>query len=61
MAEIEQENIQTAEQENNLAGTAQVQYTEQSQPVHLVLSAEAESELAELERQYREAMEKANI
>lgn len=57
MENIEQENIQKAQQENLLEGKIIV---EQSQAIQLVQSKEAENEIAELERQYRETIEREN-
>lgn len=63
MAEIEQENTQEVQQENLLGGEAiaqQAQTEEQPQAIQLVQPKEAEDEIAELERQYRETIEREN-
>lgn len=63
MAEIEQENTQEVKQENLLGGEAiaqQAQTEEQSQAIQLVLPKEAKDKIAELERQYRETIEREN-
>lgn len=63
MAEIEQENIQEVQQENLLEGKAiaqQAQTEKQPQAIQLVQPKEAEDEIAELERQYRETIEREN-
>lgn len=63
MAEIEQENIQEVQQENLLGGKAiaqQAQTEKQPQAIQLVQPKEAEDEIAELERQYRETIEREN-
>lgn len=57
MENIEQENIQKVQQENLLEGKI---IAEQSQAIQLVQSKEAENEIAELERQYRETIEREN-
>lgn len=63
MAEIEQENTQEVQQENLLGGEAiaqQARTEEQPQTIQLVQPKEAEDEIAELERQYRETIEREN-
>lgn len=63
MENIEQENTQEAQQENLLGGEViaeQAQTEEQPQAIQLVLPKEAEDEIAELERQYRETVEREN-
>lgn len=52
MENIEQENTQKVQQENS---------SEQPQIVQLVQSKEAEAEIAELEKRYRETVERENI
>lgn len=63
MENIEQENTQEVQQENLLGGEViaeQAQTEEQPQAIQLVLPKEAEDEIAELERQYRETIEREN-
>lgn len=63
MENIEQENTQEVQQENLLDGglfAEQAQTEELSQAIQLVQSKEAEDEIAELERQYRETIEREN-
>lgn len=63
MENIEQENTQEVQQENLLGGEVlaeQTQTEEQPQAIQLVLPKEAEDEIAELERQYRETVEREN-
>lgn len=63
MENIEQENTQEVQQENSLEGEViaeQAQTEEQPQAIQLVLPKEAEDEIAELERQYRETIEREN-
>ena len=63
MENIEQENTQEVQQENLLEGEViaeQAQTEEQPQAIQLVLPKEAEDEIAELERQYRETVEREN-
>lgn len=63
MENIEQENTQEVQQENLLGGEViaeQAQTEEQPQAIQLVLPKEAEDEIAELERQYRETVEREN-
>ena len=57
MENIEQENIQKAQQENLLEGKVIV---EQFHAIQLVQPKEAEDEIAELEKQYRETIEREN-
>lgn len=63
MENIEQENTQEVQQENLLEGeiiAEQAQTEERSQAIQLVQPKEAEDEIAELERQYREIIEREN-
>lgn len=63
MENIEQENTQEVQQENLLDGglfAEQAQTEEWPQAIQLVQSKEAEDEIAELERQYRETIEREN-
>lgn len=63
MENIKQENTQEAQQENLLGGkiiAEQAQIEERPQVIQLVLPKEAEDEIAELERQYREIIEREN-
>lgn len=63
MENIEQENTQEVQQENLLGGeiaTKQAQSEEQPQAIQLVLPKEAEDEIAGLEKQYRETVEREN-
>lgn len=63
MENIEQENTQEIQQEDLLGGEViaeQAQTEEQPQAIQLVLPKEAEDEIAELERQYRETVEREN-
>ena len=63
MGNIEQENTQEVQQENLLEGeiaTKQAQSEEQPQAIQLVLPKEAEDEIAGLEKQYRETIEREN-
>lgn len=63
MENIEQENTQEVQQENLLGGEViaeQAQTKEQPQTIQLVQPKEAEDEIAELERQYREIIEREN-
>lgn len=63
MENIEQENTQEVQQENLLGGEViaeQAQTEEWPQAIQLVLSKEAEDKIAELERQYRETIEREN-
>lgn len=63
MENIEQENTQEVQQENLLGGEViaeQAQTEEQPQAIQLVQPKEAEDEIAELERQYRETIEREN-
>lgn len=66
MENIEQENTQEVQQENNLLeGTQPValseETTEMPQAVQLVQPKEAIDNMAEIERQYRETIERENI
>lgn len=63
MENIEQENIQEVQQENLLGGETaieQAQSEEQPQAIQLVQPKEAENEIARLEKQYRETIEREN-
>ena len=63
MENIEQENTQEVQQENLLEGEViaeQAQTEKRPQAIQLVYSKEAEDEIAELERQYRETIEREN-
>ncbi len=63
MENIEQENTQEVQQENLLGDeivTKQAQSEEQPQAIQLVLPKEAEDEIAGLEKQYRETVEREN-
>lgn len=63
MENIEQENTQEVQQENLLEGEViaeQAQTEERPQAIQLVLPKEAKDEIAELERQYRETVEREN-
>lgn len=65
MENIEQENTQEVQQENLLGGEVnslaeQAQTEERPQAIQLVQPKEAEDEIAELERQYRETIEREN-
>ena len=63
MENIEQENTQEIQQENLLGGEViaeQAQTEERPQTIQLVLPKEAKDEIAELERQYRETIEREN-
>lgn len=63
MENIEQENTQEVQQENLLGGEViaeQAQTEERLQAIQLVQPKEAEDEIAELERQYRETIEREN-
>ena len=63
MENIEQENTQEVQQENLLEGEViaeQAQTEERPQAIQLVLPKEAEDKIAELERQYRETIEREN-
>lgn len=63
MENIEQENTQEVQQENLLGGeiiAEQAQTEERPQAIQLVLPKEAEDKIAELERQYRETIEREN-
>ena len=65
MENIEQENTQEVQQENNLLEGAQPvalseETTEMSQAVQLVQPKEAIDNMAEIERQYRETIEREN-
>jgi hypothetical protein len=66
MENIEQENTQEVQQENNLLEGAQPvalseETTEMPQAVQLVQPKEAIDNMAEIERQYRETIERENI
>ena len=66
MENIEQENTQEVQQENNLLKGAQPvalseETTEMPQAVQLVQPKEAIDNMAEIERQYRETIERENI
>lgn len=58
------ENIEQKVQQENLLGgkviAEQVKIEEQPQAIQLVQPKEAEDEIAELERQYRETIEREN-
>lgn len=60
----EQENTQEVQQENLLDGSQSVQAMQEENElptaVQLVQPKEAEDEIAELERQYRETIEREN-
>lgn len=63
MENIEQENTQEVQQENLLGGEViaeQAQTEERPQAIQLVQPKEAEDKIAELERQYRETVEREN-
>ena len=65
MENIEQENTQEAQQENNLLEGVQSvalseETTEMPQAVQLVQPKEAIDSMAEIERQYRETIEREN-
>jgi hypothetical protein len=65
MENIEQENTQEVQQENNLLEGAQPvalseETTEMPQAVQLVQPKEAIDNMAEIERQYRETIEREN-
>ena len=63
MENIEQENIQEVQRENLLEGEViaeQAQTEERPQVIQLVLPKEIEDENAELEKQYRETIEREN-
>lgn len=63
MENIEQENTQEVQQENLLEGeviVGQAQTEERPQAIQLVQPKEAEDKIAELERQYRETIEREN-
>lgn len=63
MENIEQENTQEVQQENLLGSETvieQVQSEEQPQAIQLVQPKEAEDEIARLEKQYRETIEREN-
>lgn len=63
MENIEQENTQEVQQENLLGGEViaeQAQTEERPQAIQLVQPKEAKDEIAELERQYRETIEREN-
>ena len=63
MENIEQENIQEIQRENLLEDEViaeQAQTEERPQAIQLVLPKEAEDEIAELEKQYRETIEREN-
>ena len=63
MENIEQENTQEVQQENLLGGEViaeQAQTEERPQAIHLVQPKEAKDEIAELERLYRETIEREN-
>ena len=63
MENIEQENTQEVQQENLLGGEViaeQAQTEERPQAIQLGQPKEAEDEIAELERQYRETIEREN-
>ena len=63
MENIEQENTQEVQQENLLGGeiiVKQAQTEERPQAIQLVQPKEVEDEIAELERQYRETIEREN-
>lgn len=63
MENIEQENTQEVQQENLLGGEViaeQAQTEERPQAIQLVQPKEAEDEIAELERQYSETIEREN-
>ena len=64
MENIEQENTQEVQQENNLLEgeviAEQAQIEKRPQAIQLVLPKEAKDEIAELERQYRETIEREN-
>ncbi len=52
--------MKTVEQENLLGRKELMLNNETDESVHLVLSEEAKNEVAQLERQYRETVEKMN-
>lgn len=63
MENIEQENTQEVQQENLLGGEViaeQAQTEERPQAIQLVQPKEAEDKIAELEKQYRETIEREN-
>nr|DAI13789.1 MAG TPA: hypothetical protein [Caudoviricetes sp.] len=63
MKNIEQKNTQEVQQENLLEGEViaeQTQTEERPQAIQLVQPKEAEDKIAELERQYRETVEREN-
>jgi hypothetical protein len=65
MENIEQENTQEVQQENNLLEGAQPvalseETTEMPQAVQLVLPKKAIDNIAEIERRYRETVEREN-
>lgn len=65
MENIEQENTQEVQQENNLLEGAQPvalseETTEMPQAVQLIQPKEAIDNMAEIERQYRETIEREN-
>ena len=65
MENTKQENTQEVQQENNLLGGAQLvtsseETTEIPQAVQLVQPKEAMDNMAEIERQYRETIEREN-
>ena len=63
MENIEHENAQGTQQDNLLEGKViieQLQTEEQSKVIQLVQPKEANDEIAKLERQYRETIEREN-
>ena len=63
MENIEHENAQGTQQDNLLEGKViveQLQTEEQPKVIQLVQPKEADDEIAELERQYRETIEREN-
>lgn len=63
MENIEQENTQEVQQENLLGGEViaeQAQTEERPQAIQLVQPKEAIDNMAEIERQYRETIEREN-
>lgn len=65
MENIEQENTQEVQQENNLLEGAQSvalseETTEMPQAIQLIQPKEAIDNMAEIERQYRETIEREN-
>ena len=63
MENIEHENVQGTQQDNLLEGKViveQLQTEEQPKVIQLVQPKEANDEIAKLERQYRETIEREN-